>query len=110
MGEDLVNEISKEEQRRVGKPFTESKSLGVQLVGSCSDNVEKKLINEYGLLGAELYRSYGSLATEIVKGDLTTVFCNVTKAELDYIFANEMVTDIDDVLLRRLRIAFLNEK
>lgn len=31
----------------------------------------------------------------------------MTKSELSYIIKNEMVNDVEDLLLRRLRIAFL---
>jgi glycerol-3-phosphate dehydrogenase len=38
MGEDLVNEISKESEKKDGKKFNESKSWGLRLVGSCSEH------------------------------------------------------------------------
>lgn len=47
---------------------------------------------------------------QIAKGDLTPIFGNVTKSEIDYILKNEMALEVEDILLRRMRIAFLNER
>ena len=85
-------------------------SENVFLVGSCSPALEASLRKEHGVLGEYLYKTYGSMALEILKGDLTPVSGRITKAELEYIIKNEMVTDVEDVLLRRSRFVFLNDR
>lgn len=57
-----------------------------------------------------MYESYGSMAEEILKGDLTIVEGILTKAELEHIIKNEMVTEVEDVLMRRTRTTFLHSK
>ena len=34
----------------------------------------------------------------------------ITKAELEFIMRNEMVTEVEDVLIRRSRFTFLNNR
>lgn len=57
-----------------------------------------------------LYENYGLMALEIAKGDLNPIVGPITKAELEWIVKNEMVTEIEDVLLRRTRSTFLMSK
>ena len=80
------------------------------MVGCTSESVKQHIIQEYGPIGMHLYRSYGGIALDIVKGDLTIVHGNITKAELEYIIKNEMVTSAEDLLMRSLRFTFLNNK
>lgn len=42
-----------------------------------------------------------------MKGDMRRVFGSTTMAELEWIVKNELVTDIEDVLMRRTRLSFL---
>jgi glycerol-3-phosphate dehydrogenase len=46
----------------------------------------------------------------IADGDLTQLIGPLTISELKYIIENEMVTSVEDVLVRRTRSAFLLEK
>ena len=50
------------------------------------------------------------MALNIINGDLRIVKDNLTMAELNYIVENEMVNDVEDVLIRRTRTTFLNNK
>lgn len=41
---------------------------------------------------------------------MTPVLGNITRAELEYVVRNEQVTEVEDVLMRRVRVAFLNSR
>jgi glycerol-3-phosphate dehydrogenase len=45
-----------------------------------------------------------------MKGSLIRLFGSTTRAELEWIIKNELVTDIEDVLMRRTRLSFLLSK
>jgi glycerol-3-phosphate dehydrogenase len=45
-----------------------------------------------------------------MKGNLTRVYGSTTLAELSWIVKNELVSSIDDVLMRRTRLCFLVPK
>ena len=55
----------------------------------------------------QLYNSFGRMAEEVMKGSLKRVYGSTTLAELQWIVKNEMVTSIEDVLMRRTRLCFL---
>lgn len=57
-----------------------------------------------------LFFNYGGLAEDILKGntELLDADTMVTKAEIDFIVQNEMANSIEDVVLRRTRVAFLD--
>jgi len=57
-----------------------------------------------------LFSNYGGLAEQILKGDTQILDGDtlVSKAEIDFIVKNEMPNSIDDVVLRRTRVAFLD--
>jgi glycerol-3-phosphate dehydrogenase len=50
------------------------------------------------------------MAEEVAKGSLQRVHESTCVAELEWIVRNEMVTSIEDVLMRRTRLCFLLPK
>ena len=58
----------------------------------------------------EFYNSFGGLAKEAMKGNLSRIYGSTTLAQLNWIVKNEMVSSIDDVLMRRTRLCFLVSK
>jgi glycerol-3-phosphate dehydrogenase len=71
---------------------------------------KRDLVDSLGIMGDYLYKTYGSRANMIADGDLTQLIGPLTISELKYIIENEMVTSVEDVLVRRTRSAFLLEK
>lgn len=109
MGEDVINEIVKEEKLK-GKEYPPTPTKRLPLVGSSSVFTKNELVDTLGIMGEYLYKTYGSRANMIVEGDLTQLIGPMTMSELKYIIENEMPTSPEDVLLRRTRSAFLLEK
>lgn len=69
MGEDLVNAIAKKEDEK-GRKLPPSQTLGLSLLGSAPESVKEVLYKEKADIGVQLYRNFGWLANEVVKGNL----------------------------------------
>lgn len=87
MGEELVDIIVKKEKEQ-GKDYPESQTKGLPLLGSASEAVKSSLIKEAGDIGAQLYRSFGSEANRIKKGNISRLYGSTTVAELEWIVKN----------------------
>ena len=57
-----------------------------------------------------MYNMFGWMGQEVIKGDLQRVHGSTTLAELEWIIKNELVTSIEDVLMRRTRLCFVLPK
>jgi glycerol-3-phosphate dehydrogenase len=78
------------------------------LLGSGPIAYRDELLKKHGDVGVQMYHSFGSEAGRAIAGsNLARVFGSTTRAELEWIVKNELVTDIEDVLMRRTRLSFL---
>jgi glycerol-3-phosphate dehydrogenase len=68
------------------------------------------LLKAKGDVGVQLYHTFGWLASDVAKGNLQRVYGSTTIAELEWIVRNELVTSVEDVLMRRTRLCFLVPK
>jgi glycerol-3-phosphate dehydrogenase len=89
-----------------------SSTRNLKLIGShYTSGLERQLADSHPKpLVDHLIFNYGGLAEQILKGNTELLDGDtlVTKAEIDFIVQNEMPNSIDDVVLRRTRVCFLD--
>lgn len=78
----------REKERKKGREVGESQTKGLALLGSASESTRSKMLKQKGDIGVELYHSFGWLAKDAIKGDLTRVYGSTTIAELQWIVDN----------------------